>query len=189
MICSTSWHLASLLQLSDGNASTALHLVIGNAMRCWARGRHKFSPCFKPTSYNNKQPRFFMRCSFGHIYGAVTTRVVNLGGRCAPTNAFRAATAVFSSSGMHWVSSVLAWRAFPPAGVLQNAKVLACVQGGPCNHGLDQKPRSQIRDQVRVLAVICPGLMALGAPMYHPAAPTGSPYTQDQMRVASSPNK
>lgn len=25
MICSTSWHLASLLQLSDGNASTALH--------------------------------------------------------------------------------------------------------------------------------------------------------------------
>ena len=137
MICSTSWHLASLLQLSDGNASTALHLVIGNAMRCWARGRHKFSPCFKPTSYNNKQPRFFMRCSFGHIYGAVTTRVVNLGGRCAPTNAFRAATAVFSSSGMHWVSSVLAWRAFPPAGVLQNAKVLACVQGGPCNHGLD----------------------------------------------------
>ena len=129
MICSTSWHLASLLQLSDGNASTALHLVIGNAMRCWARGRHKFSPCFKPTSYNNKQPRFFMRCSFGHIYGAVTTRVVNLGGRCAPTNAFRAATAVFSSSGMHWVSSVLAWRAFPPAGVLQNAKVLACVQG------------------------------------------------------------
>jgi hypothetical protein len=33
MICSTSWHLASLLQLSDGNASTALHLVIGNAMR------------------------------------------------------------------------------------------------------------------------------------------------------------
>lgn len=129
MICSTSWHLASLLQLSDGNASTALHLVIGNAMRCWARGRYKFSPCFKPTSYNNKQPRFFMRCSFGHIYGAVTTRVVNLGGRCAPTNAFRAATAVFSSSGMHWVSSVLAWRAFPPAGVLQNAKVLACVQG------------------------------------------------------------
>ena len=80
MICSTSWHLASLLQLSDGNASTALHLVIGNAMRCWARGRYKFSPCFKPTSYNNKQPRFFMRCSFGHIYGAVTTRVVNLGG-------------------------------------------------------------------------------------------------------------
>jgi hypothetical protein len=140
MICSTSWHLASLLQLSDGNASTALHLVIGNAMRCWARGRYKFSPCFKPTSYNNKQPRFFMRCSFGHIYGAVTTRVVNLGGRCAPTNASRAATAVFSSSGMHWVSSVLAWRAFPPAGVLQNAKVLACVQvqGGPCNHGLDQ---------------------------------------------------
>lgn len=138
MICSTSWHLASLLQLSDGNASTALHLVIGNAMRCWARGRYKFSPCFKPTSYNNKQPRFFMRCSFGHIYGAVTTRVVNLGGRCAPTNAFRAATAVFSSSGMHWVSSVLAWRAFPPAGVLQNAKVLACVQGGPCNHGLDR---------------------------------------------------
>ena len=138
MICSTSWHLASLLQLSDGNASTALHLVIGNAMRCWARGRHKFSPCFKPTSYNNKQPRFFMRCSFGHIYGAVTTRVVNLGGRCAPTNALRAATAVFSSSGMHWVSSVLAWRAFPPACVLQNAKVLACVQGGPCNHGLDR---------------------------------------------------
>ena len=44
-------------------------------------------------------------------------------------------------------------------------------------------------DQVRVLAVICPGLMALGAPMYHPAAPTGSPYTQDQMGVASSPNK
>jgi hypothetical protein len=39
MICSTSWHLASLLQLSDGNASTALHLVIGSAMRCWARGR------------------------------------------------------------------------------------------------------------------------------------------------------
>jgi len=142
MICSTSWHLASLLQLSDGNASTALHLVIGNAMRCWARGRYKFSPCFKPTSYNNKQPRFFMRCSFGHIYGAVTTRVVNLGGRCAPTNAFRAATAVFSSSGMHWVSSVLAWRAFPPAGVLQNAKVLACVQGGPCNHGLDLRGKS-----------------------------------------------
>jgi hypothetical protein len=32
---------------------------------------------------------------------------------------------------------MFACRAFPPAGVLQNAKVLACVQGGPCNHGLD----------------------------------------------------
>jgi hypothetical protein len=42
-------------------------------------------------------------------------------------------------------------------------------------------------DQVRVLAVICPGLVALGAHMYHPAAPTGSPYTQEQMEVASSP--
>ena len=44
-------------------------------------------------------------------------------------------------------------------------------------------------DLVRVLAAICPGLVALGAPMHHPAAPTGSPYTQDQMKAASSPNK
>lgn len=56
MICSTSWHLASLLQLSDGNASTALHLVIGNAMRCWARGRHNSAPVLNPhhTTTNNR---------------------------------------------------------------------------------------------------------------------------------------
>jgi hypothetical protein len=36
---------------------------------------------------------------------------------------------------------------------------------------------------------ICPGLVALGALIHHQAAPTGSPYTQDQMEVASSPNK
>ena len=44
-------------------------------------------------------------------------------------------------------------------------------------------------DLVRVLAAICPGLVLLGALVHHPAAPTGSPYTQDQMEVASSPNK
>jgi hypothetical protein len=36
-------------------------------------------------------------------------------------------------------------------------------------------------DLVRVFAAICPGLVALGAliDMHHPAAPTGSPCTQD----------
>jgi hypothetical protein len=60
-------------------------------------------------------------------------------------------------------------------------------------HLLNSRPtHGRNPDQVRVLAVICPGLMALGAPMYHPAAPTGSPYTQctqEQMGVASSSNK
>jgi hypothetical protein len=81
-----------------------------------------------------------MRCPFGHIWRCDYSRC-KLGGRCAPTNAFYAATADFPSSGMHWVRSVLAWRAFRPTGVLQNAKVLACVQGGPCpcNRGLDHR--------------------------------------------------
>jgi hypothetical protein len=40
-----------------------------------------------------------------------------------------------------------------------------------------------------VLVGICPGLVALGAPMHRPAAPTGPLYTQDQMEVTSSPSK
>jgi hypothetical protein len=80
---------------------------------------------------NNKQPRYIWRCEYSRW---------KLGGRCAPKNVFHAATAAFSSSGIHWMRSVLAWRAFPLAGVLQNAKVLACVQGGPCNRGLDPQP-------------------------------------------------
>jgi hypothetical protein len=55
--------------------------------------------------------------------------------------------------------------------------------GWACTTDIGRNP-----DQVRVVAVICPGLMALGASMYHPAAPTGSPYIQEQMEVASSPN-
>jgi hypothetical protein len=42
----------------------------------------------------------------------------------------------------------------------------------------EARHRGRDPDLVRVLAIICPGLMALGAPMHHPAAPTGSPYTR-----------
>jgi hypothetical protein len=57
---------------------------------------------------------------------------------------------------------VLAWRTFPPAGVLQNAKALACVQGGPCNHGLDHLLIGACsRPIFRVLAWLISDLLAV----------------------------
>jgi hypothetical protein len=73
-------------------------------------------------------------------------------------------------------------------GALQAARTNTWGQGqrepGPKagNEGRDP-------DLVRVLAAICPSLVALGAPLPPPVAPTGSPYTQDQIAVASSPKK
>jgi len=79
-----------------------------------------------------------MRCPLDHIHGAATARVANWVGGVHPKNVLCASVAFFLDSEVHWLRSVLAWCAFPPAGVSQNAKVLSCVQGGPCNHGLDQ---------------------------------------------------
>jgi hypothetical protein len=72
-------------------------------------------------------------------------------------------------------------------GGLEAEKSCPHTHTGPRGDGDGQYGRDP--DLVRVLAAICPGLVALGALMHHPAAPAGSPYTQDQMEVASSPNK
>jgi hypothetical protein len=59
--------------------------------------------------------------------------------------------------------------------------------GGEKGSGVGRNP-----DQAAArLGDLCPGLRSggIGCPMHHPAAPTVSLYTQDQMEVASSPNK
>ena len=69
-----------------------------------------------------------MRCPLDHIHGAATARVANWVGGVHPKNVLCASVAFFLDSEVHWLRSVLAWCAFPPAGVSQNAKVLSCVQ-------------------------------------------------------------
>jgi hypothetical protein len=85
------------------------------------------------------------------VYGAATTRVVNWAGVVHPQMRSTRSTRprppqLFLAPRCTGLGRCLrvAWHVFPPAGVLQNAKVLACVQGGPCNHGLDLTPSSAL---------------------------------------------